>query len=297
MNLNVKHHFAQVNGINLHYTKQGKGKKLVVLLHGWPEFWYSWRYQIPALAEDFTVIAPDLRGFADSDKPLDIKEYHPSIVASDIAKLIASLGFEKAFIVGHDWGGAIAWAFASYYPDLTEKLVVLNCPHPQLFVKALSSNMEQIKKSWYMFFFQIPKVPELFLGNTLQYFFKQFMRGWMYNPQNMSDEDLAKYVQAYSHKNVLTTSINYYRNAVGNALSNIIFRKTKTADTRLPKISAPVLVIWGKNDKALGVELNDNLENYLSSDFEIKYVDNCSHWIQMDQPEIVNKHLIQFLKA
>jgi pimeloyl-ACP methyl ester carboxylesterase len=162
MNLNVKHHFAQVNGINLHYTKQGKGKKLVVLLHGWPEFWYSWRYQIPALAEDFTVIAPDLRGFADSDKPLDIKEYHPSIVASDIAKLIASLGFEKAFIVGHDWGGAIAWAFASYYPDLTEKLVVLNCPHPQLFVKALSSNMEQIKKSWYMFFFQIPKVPELF---------------------------------------------------------------------------------------------------------------------------------------
>jgi pimeloyl-ACP methyl ester carboxylesterase len=123
------------------------------------------------------------------------------------------------------------------------------------------------------------------------------MRGWMYNPQNMSDEDLAKYVQAYSHKNVLTTSINYYRNAVGNALSNIIFRKTKTADTRLPKISAPVLVIWGKNDKALGVELNDNLENYLSSDFEIKYVDNCSHWIQMDQPEIVNKHLIQFLKA
>jgi pimeloyl-ACP methyl ester carboxylesterase len=294
MSQQLQHHFADVNGLHLHYVQQGNGKKLVVLLHGWPEFWYSWRNQIPVLAEHFTVIAPDLRGFADSDKPKGKENYHADIVAKDIVELIKHCGFDKAYIVGHDWGGAIAWTLAAKYDDVVEKLAVLNCPHPVLFAKALTSNIQQFGRSWYMFFFQLPAIPEFVLGNTLRKFFTQAFKGWMHNPNNISEQDIDKYVQAYRQKDALTTSINYYRAAISAAFSPA---QRKENLVGYPKVKVPVQIIWGVDDKALGRELNDNLHKMVSDTLAIEWVENCSHWIMMDQPEIVNNTLIKFFLA
>lgn len=283
----ITHEYITVNDIKLHIAKEGSGKKLVILLHGWPEFWYTWRYQIPVLAEHFTVVAPDLRGFNLSDKPIGISNYKIDIVASDIAELIPKLGFEKAFIVGHDWGGAVAWSFAALYPELTEKLVVLNCPHPKEMLKSFKKNPSQLLKSWYMFMHQIPVLPEFLMSNFLALFFKQFLRGWMFNKQNFTDADLDEFVKAYRQNGALTGSINYYRAMLQTKPNKSVFRN---------KIQSPTLLIWGEGDKALGKELTYNTKEYIDATYDVKYISNCSHWTQNDCPEEVNNFLIDFLK-
>src|SRR5437870_5010401 len=152
---NIKHQFASVNGIKLHYVTAGQGP-LVILLHGFPEFWYGWKNQIPALSEKFKVVAVDMRGYNESDKPAGVKNYLPKVVAQDIKELIYSLNEKKAHIIGHDWGGAIAWTLAQHFPECIDNLIVMNCPLPQLMWKNLQTNFTQVRKSWYMFYFQIP---------------------------------------------------------------------------------------------------------------------------------------------
>ena len=283
----LTHQFAQVNGVNLHYVRQGQGEELVVLLHGWPEFWYSWRFQIPVLAERYTVIAPDLRGFNLSDKPQGVEQYQTKYVIQDIRELIEQLGFEKAYIVGHDWGGAVAWHFATAFPEMTKKLAILNCPHPKLMIKNLLTNPKQLKQSWYMISFQIPFIPELILSQTLEKFFKANMRGWLFNSQNMSDEDIQIYVRAYREKDALTTSINYYRAGLRFGIDQ---------DLKKKKVQVPVRVIWGKNDKALRPELNNHLDQVVDATHEVIYLNRCSHWIQMDQPQKVSTLLLEFFE-
>jgi len=281
----ITYEYVTVNGIKLHIAKQGSGKKLVVLLHGWPEFWYTWRYQIPVLAEHFTVVAPDLRGFNLSDKPHGVEHYKTDVVASDIAELIPKLGFDKAYIVGHDWGGAVAWTFAALYPELTEKLVVCNCPHPKIMLKSFKSNPSQLLKSWYMFMHQIPLLPEIMYQFTLPLFFKQFVRGWMYNKQNFTDEDLNEFVKAFKQEGALTGSVNYYRAMLQTKPNRAIFKN---------KIQAPTMLIWGEGDKALGKELTYGTEEYIDASYEVKYISYCSHWTQNDCPEEVNEYLLDF---
>lgn len=285
MKLNVTHKQIKVNDIFLHVAQQGNGKKLVVLLHGWPDFWYTWRYQIPALAEKYTVLAPDLRGFNKSEKPTGIKNYTADIVASDIAELIKQTEFEKAYIVGHDWGGAIAWTFSSMYPELTEKLAIINCPHPKEMLKQFKKNPLQLLRSWYMFFHQLPLIPEMLLELNLKRFIKYILRDWLYNPQNFTDEDLKTYIAAYKEEGALTGSINYYRAMMQTKPKLHIF-KNKTV--------APTLMIWGEGDKALGKELTYNTQQYVTGSFEIKYIKECSHHAQNDCPELVNEYLLDF---
>jgi pimeloyl-ACP methyl ester carboxylesterase len=148
-----------VNGVRLHCVVEGEGP-LVLLLHGFPETSRAWRKQIPALAKRFRVVAPDLRGFGASDKPNGIAAYRTSVVAEDIVGLIRAFGADRAHVVGHDWGGGVAWALATLHPEAVDRLVVLNCPHPAIMQKALRSNWAQIRKSWYIFAFQLPWVPE-----------------------------------------------------------------------------------------------------------------------------------------
>lgn len=284
---NLEHRFASVNGVNLHYVTQGKGEELVVLLHGWPEFWYSWRYQIPELAEKYTVVAPDLRGFNLSDKPQDIAQYQTQYVIQDIRDLITHLGFEECYLVGHDWGGAVAWHFATAYPEMTKKLSIINCPHPKLMFRNLVTNPIQLARSWYMLTFQIPVFPELFMGQFLERVFETNMRGWLFNKQNMSDKDLGLYVQAFREQDALKMSISYYRAGLRYGLHS---------DLKNKKVKVHTRIIWGKNDKALGTELNKNLDSVMDARYEVKYIDNCSHWAQVDQPEQVTELLLDFLK-
>lgn len=155
------HQFISTDGVKLHYVSQGEGK-LMLMLHGFPEFWYSWRHQITEFASDYRTVAPDLRGYNDSDKPQGVAAYSISKLIEDVRGVIRGLGYEECILIGHDWGGAIAWNFAYAYPELVEKLIVLNVPHPAKFAAGIQTP-QQLLKSWYIFAFQLPWLPELVL--------------------------------------------------------------------------------------------------------------------------------------
>lgn len=280
------HGLAHVNGVRLHYVTQGEGP-LLVLLHGFPEFWYSWRHQIPELAKHFTVVAPDLRGYNESDKPVGVANYRVDILTADVMGLIRAFGEEHAIIVGHDWGGGVAWAFAADYPQATKQLIVMNCPHPGPFQKHLRSNWRQLRRSWYMFFFQIPWLPELGIRVNASRFVEQAFRGMAIRKEAFPDEELKKYAAAIRMPGVATAAINYYRAA---------FRETvRKGERQFAKISCPTLLIWGEEDIALGKELTYDMEPYFTNRFEISYIPHCSHWVQQEQPELVNQYMLDFL--
>ena len=280
------HDFVTVNDVRLHYVTQGEGR-LLILLHGFPEFWYSWRHQIPALAEHFKVVVPDLRGYNDSDKPQGVANYQIDVLTADVMALIRSFGQEQAIIIGHDWGGGIAWAFAADYPQATERLVVMNCPHPVAFQKNLQGNFQQLRRSWYMFFFQIPWLPEWLARLNTPRFVEKMFRGMAIRKEAFPDSDLQRYVEAIDKPGMLTAAINYYRAA---------FRDRFTHGQRqFAQITCPTRLIWGEADTALGKELTYNMEPYFTDRFDIKYIPDCSHWVQQEQPELVNQYTLEFL--
>ena len=153
-----KHGFAKTNGVRMHYVTQGEGD-LLLLLHGFPDFWYVWRFQIPELAKHFRVVAPDLRGYNETDRPEGVDKYRLNLLAGDILGLIHALDEEKATVIGHDWGGVVAWSLASFNPEAVERLIILNAPHPNAYITKTKDLLRQLQKSWYIFFFQTPDVP------------------------------------------------------------------------------------------------------------------------------------------
>lgn len=279
-----KHDFGQTNGIRMHYVTAGDGP-LVVLLHGFPEFWYSWRRQIPALASRFRVVAPDLRGYNDTERPAAVEAYRLSELAADVADLIRVLGYERAAVVGHDWGGAVAYGTAAWYPEATERLVVMNCPHPTIFqAHMLSGNLRQMQRSWYMFFFQLPHMPEALLSANdfalLQKMtYSTAVRNGVFTP-----DDVKAYVEALAKPGALTAAINYYRN---------LFRPESTV--AWPLIAAPTLLIWGEEDPYLGRELTEGMEPYFSQPPVRQYIPGCGHWVQQEASQTVTNFLLNFL--
>ena len=281
----IRHGSAYVNGVRLHYATQGEGP-LLILLHGFPEFWYSWRHQIPALAQHFKVVAPDMRGYNESDKPAGVAKYDIDCLTDDVMGLIRAFDEEQAVIVGHDWGGGVAWSFAAQYPQATAKLAVLNCPHPGKLQKAIKENRRQLRRSWYMFYFQIPWLPEFGLRLFGRRFIEQAFRGMAIRKEAFPDEELQKYVNALRTPGAAKAAINYYRAAFRHRLRN--------GELHLPTISSPTVLIWGEDDVALGKELTYDMDEYFSDRFEIKYIPKCSHWVQQEQPELVNQYLLEF---
>jgi pimeloyl-ACP methyl ester carboxylesterase len=281
------HQYATVNGVKLHYVLEGEGEQLVVLLHGWPEFWYSWRNQIEALRPHYQVVALDMRGFNKSEKPREVAAYTQEIVGRDVVELVHYLGYGQAAIIGHDWGGAIAWHIALNYPESVCKLIIMNCPHPAIFIHHLKSNPGQLLRSWYMFFFQIPGLPEFLISLDLKRFFSRAMRDWAVNKSNFTDEVIEKYAEAYSRKGAVRGGINYYR-------ANI--RAVRSIQrSRGRKVQAPTLMIWGEDDKALGKELTNDTGRYINNTFRLHFIPHCGHWVQNDCPEEVNSAVLDFL--
>ena len=188
----VHRHATVDDGVRLHYVEAGKGP-LVVLLHGFPEYWYGWRHQIPALVKaGFRVVAPDQRGYADSDKPAGWRDYRTEILARDIARLIEALGEEKASVVGHDWGAAVGWGLAMLHPERVDRLAILNVPHPRRLLQGFRT-ARQLRKSWYMFYFQIPWLPEtLEQGRDFPFTRRAFATAT--RPDAFTDQDLERYV-------------------------------------------------------------------------------------------------------
>jgi pimeloyl-ACP methyl ester carboxylesterase len=268
----------------MHVVTAGRGP-LVVLLHGFPEFWYSWRYQIPALAEHFRVVAPDQRGYNLTEKPRT--GYNIRTLTTDIAELIRYLGYERAHVVGHDWGGSVAWWLAIARSDLVERLVILNAPHPAAFVHALRSNPRQLLRSWYMFFFQVPKLPELAfrLGNYRA--IEESFRRDTTRPEAFTDAVIARYKRAVARPGALTAMINWYRAAIRPRMFRVLQGRDLT-------VRVPTLVIWGEQDRYLGKELNADLHRWVP-DLTLRYIPDASHWVQQDRPEEVNRYLVEFL--
>jgi pimeloyl-ACP methyl ester carboxylesterase len=279
-----QHRDVITNGIRMHYVTQGEGP-LIVLLHGFPEFWYSWRNQIPFLAEHgYTVVAPDLRGYNDTDKPR--RGYDVPTLLRDIVGLITGLGQEKAIIVGHDWGGALAWAFAMRYPAMTDRLIVMNAPHPGAMLREIRT-LKQLRKSWYIFFFQIPWLPEYVLLRNHANEIGRGLRGSAVQKSVFPREETAKYQEAMSKPGAMTAALNYYRQ---------VFRRLPRSSwgTKF-QVSVPTLLIWGEQDIALGIELTTGLEQWVD-DIEIKRIADSGHWVQQEKPDLVNEYMLEFLQ-
>jgi pimeloyl-ACP methyl ester carboxylesterase len=279
----LKHGDADVGGgVRLHYVEAGEGP-LVVLLHGFPEFWYSWRHQISPLARaGYRVVAPDMRGYDLSSKPQSWRAYDTGLLADDIAGLIRSLGEQSAYLAGHDWGAAVAYAVAMGHPDVVRRLAILNVPHPTRMLEGFRT-LRQLRKSWYMFFFQIPKLPEHLIAREDFSFAKRSLRAD--SKDAFSDEDLERYVEAWSQPGALTGMINYYRAALR--------RSPRKALAQMKPIEAQTLVIWGMRDRHLGSELAEPAPEWVPN-VRVERIPEATHWVQHDAPERVNELLLGF---
>lgn len=284
--------FVETNGIKLHVLTDGpENGTPVILLHGFPEFHYGWRKQIPALVEaGFRVIVPDQRGYNLSDKPKRVSAYHVNILAKDILGLFDHFGIEKALLVGHDWGAVVAWTIALNYPERLKKLVILNVPHPDVMMRFILENREQRKKSWYVFFFQIPFYVEYVLRKDN---FRNMVRMLVGSgrKRTFSTEDLAEYRKAWSQPGALTGMLNWYRAIVQRSFKYAFQRKK----VPMRRVKVPVLMLWGKRDVALSHEMVEpSIE--LCNQGEAALFEKATHWVQHDEADEVNQRLIEFLK-
>ncbi|MEH2140878.1 alpha/beta fold hydrolase [Nostoc sp.] len=279
-----KHDYITTNGVKLHYVIQGEGP-LMLMLHGFPEFWYSWRHQIPEFAQDFKVVAIDLRGYNDSDKPNEQSAYVMDEFIQDVEGVIKALGYQKCVLVGHDWGGAIAWNFVYAHPEMVEQLIILNLPHPAKFAQGLRTP-QQLLRSYYVFVFQLPWLPELLLQSLNYQAIETVFKGTAVNKSAFTKADIDAYKDAAAKRGALTAMLNYYRN---------IFQQ-RMLNPNWGILKVPTLMIWGENDTALGKELTYDTATYVR-DFQIKYIPNCGHWVQQEQPELVNQYMREFLRT
>lgn len=288
-----QHRYVISNNIRLHYVTQGAGD-LVVLLHGLPEFWYSWRHQIPALARRFTVVVPDLRGFNDSDKP--VNGYELDTLVADIHGVIASLGYAKAHIVGHDWGGAIAWRFAQEFPQMLDRLAVLSLPCPQTPLSLLSGSFDRLRRVSALLGLQWENRSEsrstrlqANLQANLQTWVAQLFREQSVRQAAFSAEDTQLYQAALSKPGALTALIEHYR----QCLSPQVFLENLWKMTKNPE--SPTLVLFGADDATIDQSLWQNVKQSIRVPFTLKSITHCGHWIQQEAPQTVNRELLAFL--
>jgi pimeloyl-ACP methyl ester carboxylesterase len=265
--------FAQSDGVRIHYVTSGRGP-LVVLIHGFPDYWYTWRRQMPALAAKFQVVAIDQRGYNLSDQPIGVTNYAMAKLVGDVRAVIRHFDEEKAVIVGHDWGGAVAWSFAMAHPEMTDRLVILNLPHPNGFLRELANNPEQQKNSAYARRFQEPDAAAKLTPEGLA----EWVR-----------DDVARksYVEAF-RRSSFEGMLNYYK-------ANYP-REPYTAPSRPgPKIKCPVLMFHGLKDKALlAAALNDTW-TWMGQDLTLVTVPEADHWVQQDAADLVTRSMVSWL--
>jgi pimeloyl-ACP methyl ester carboxylesterase len=286
------HQEAIVNDVRLHYVAAGpEDGDLVVLLHGFPEFWYSWHHQLPALAEaGYRVLAPDLRGYNRSEKPPGVESYRTAELVGDVVGLIDHAGRDDAVVVGHDWGGAVAWAVAIGRPAVVDRLAILNAPHPGAFQRELTSNPDQLRRSWYMFAFQVPWLPELLLTwNDAALLEELFDPG---EDGRLSPSQMRRYREAFSRPGAARAAINYYRATIRSTVRGLLGGGGE--DPEDLDVTVPTLVLWREQDEALSLDLLEGLDRWVA-DLDVRRFPEASHWLQLDEPEAVTESLLEFL--
>jgi len=283
--MELEHSYIETNGIRLHVVQAGPKSGIpVILLHGFPEFWYGWRKQIPALVEaGCRVIVPDQRGYNLSDKPKGVKSYSVYTLVDDIIGLIDALGYEKVNLVGHDWGAVVAWALAIKYPERLHRLSIMNVPHPAVMKKFLQRDFEQLRRSWYGGFFQLPWLPEKILSANG---FHEMIRGVRNSAKKntFTTEDFEKYKEAWSQPGAMTAMINWYRAVVR-------FPPEMPND---PRIKVPTLMMWGMKDSAQSHRMARPSMDYVDEG-NLIFFPEATHWVHLDAAEEVNHYLIDFL--
>jgi pimeloyl-ACP methyl ester carboxylesterase len=295
----IQHEYIDANGIELHVATAGEGPTML-FLHGFPEFWYLWRHQLEEFSRDHRTVAPDLRGYNLSDKPEPVDEYAMHHLVGDVRGLLDHYANgDKAILVGHDWGGAVAWAFALAHPGYLERLVIVNAPHPAVFLRELATSDEQRKASSYMHFFRRDDAEKRLSMNGYQPMFNIVVDGSA-NPEAYSDEDRAAYLECWSRPGSLTGGLNYYRSApAGPPRDEVEGAATFAAleqmlESRSYTVEVPTLVIWGMRDTALLPGNLEGLEEYVP-DLTVHRIDDASHWVINEQPEAVNAAIRDFL--
>lgn len=292
----LKHDYADVNGIRLHYATAGQGK-LIMFAHGFPEFWYAWKDQLAEFGRDYQAVALDMRGYNLSSKPADIDQYRMKYLIEDFRALAGHLGHRKFVLVGHDWGGVVAWAFALRYPELLEKLVIVNAPHPTVFERELRENPAQQKASEYILKYRRPGIEGVLAAKNFARLVDTVLTDGS-QAGFFGEEDRKAYVEAWSQPGALTGGLNYYRAsrlgpsgaANGEETSNL------TTDLGSLVVKVPTLVIWGEKDWALLTGNLDGLEQYVP-DLIIKRIPDGSHWVVHEKPALVNACIREFVEG
>jgi epoxide hydrolase 4 len=288
--LAIQHGYAQVGDVRLHYVECGSGDKLVILLHGFPEFWYSWRHQLPVLGKRYHVVAPDMRGFNLSAKPPRVEDYRIELLVADVVGLIGYFGKERAAIVGHDWGAAVAWAVAQRHPEIVSKLAALQVPPPAAW--RANFTLRQLRRSWYMFFFQLPRLPEWWARANDFARVEQMYKTTTVQSDTFSDVDIAMYKEALRQPGALTASINYYR---ANVFRSLIRGRAGDKEKLKRSIQVPTLFIYGEHDFAVLPETVRDLGRFLNAPYREVRIPDSAHWVQNEAIDEVNAALLEFL--
>jgi pimeloyl-ACP methyl ester carboxylesterase len=292
----IKHDYAEVNGVRLHYAHAGKGH-LIMFVHGFPEFWYEWKNQLEDFGQDHWAVAPDMRGYNLSSKPAEVDQYQVKYMVEDLRALAEKLGHKKFTLVAHDWGGAIAWAFAIAHPDYLDKLVIINAPHPGVFARELQSNPAQQKASQYMLMFRSPQAEAMLSGNNYAALVQAVLGAGLKNG-TFTEEDKKAYIEAWSQPGALTGGLNYYRAARVGPPAGADDKSSGSFAQGMPSldVKVPTLVIWGEKDTALLTGNLDGLDKYVPS-LTIKRIPDGTHWVIHEQPALVNGYIHEFVKG
>lgn len=278
--------YIETNGIKLHVVEAGpETGELVLLLHGFPEYWYGWRNQISCLAEaGYRVWVPDQRGYNLSDKPAKVKDYQTDELVADVVGLIRASGKERVVLVGHDWGGIVAWQVARSHPELLHRLIILNAPHQAAISKVILRNPGQLIRSAYAGFFQLRGLPEKMLSLSDWRLAKGMLQGTS-REGTFADEDLVRYQEAWSQPGAMRSMLNWYRAAL-----------RKPADSHPPlRVQVPTLIIWGAKDQFLSRQLGWESGKYCDAG-RLVFLEEATHWLHLEEPERVNQLMAEFLR-
>jgi len=285
----IRTSFVEANGQRFEVDMCGEGDRLALCLHGFPEHSFSWRYQLPMLADlGYQAWAPNLRGYGRSSRPEGMAAYSLECLLSDVAGLIDAAKCREVVLLAHDWGAVIAWFFAMRRLRPLEKLVICNVPHPVPAQKALKRGFAQLRKSWYIFFFQLPRVPEWLMGRHDARAIGEAFRRSSCDASRFPDEVIGVYSRNAAQPGALTAMINYYRALVRGGGAR------RQQEAGYPMIDTPTLMVWGEDDVALTKDTTYGTEEHVR-ELTIRYLPRVSHWVQQEAPEAVNAMIRAFL--
>ncbi len=288
--------FADLGHITLHMAESGAGADdLVILLHGFPEFWYTWRKQLPALGERYHAVAPDMRGYNLSDRPEAAEDYKIDRLVNDVLALATHLGHETFYLVSHDWGAAVAFSVALAAPERVSGLMVLNGAHPYIFAKLLETDARQIEHSRYMTEFQDPATEEKLLADNCNWLWN-----WTFAEHEkrglITPDEKAEYIKAWQKPGAVTAMLNYYR------MSPVRPRPTSQGVKGLNlnpdhfRVKVPTYILWGEQDHALMPENLNGIEEFIH-DLAIDRLPDVSHWVTREAPELVSEKVVSFIES